>query len=328
VTHASPRDARLTWGRREGAKRLYAALLLAALLAVLAPIAGGCASQGAATGGALRVVATTSFLRDIAQHVAAGRFTVRQLIPDGADPHAFEPAPSDLRAVAGSDLLIVNGGGLEGPLLQTLKEVGGGGTVVTAAAGIPSRTPKAGEPPLAAGELDPHYWLDPTLVERYVATIRDAYRTADPKGAAAYDAAARDYVAQLRRLDRWIRARIDQVPAARRILVTDHASLGYYADRYGIRIAGTVIPSVTSGDTPTARQLADLTATIRRTGVRAIVVDAGENPQLARQIAGETGVSVVTDLLDHTLTAKDGPAPTYIAMMKYDTLRLVAAMES
>ncbi len=108
--------------------------------------------------------------------------------------------------------------------------------------------------------------------------------------------------------------------------MTDHASLGYYADRYGIAIVGTVIPSVTSGDTPTARQLADLTAAIRRTGVKAIVVDSGENPRLAQQVAAETGITVVDDLLDHSLTPQGGPAPTYVDMMKYDTLRLVEAM--
>ena len=224
------------------------------------------------------MVATTSFLRDIAQNVAAGRFTVGQLIPDGVDPHSFEPAPGDLRAVAGAKLLIENGGGLEGPLLKTLQEVGTSATVVDAASGIPPRTPQPGEPPLAAGEADPHYWMDPVLVEQYVITIRDAFRKADPKGATAYDIAAGNYIGQLSRLDAWIRAKVDSVPTATRLLVTDHDSLGYFADRYGIRIVGTVIPSVTSEDTPTARHLADLTATIRRTGVRAIVVDKGDNP--------------------------------------------------
>lgn len=307
------------------ARRLLTALAPAALAALLVVAGTGCGAQPSASG-KLDVVATTSFLRDIAQNVAAGRFTVQQVIPDGADPHDFEPAPSDLRAVAGADLLIVNGGDLEGPLLRTLKDVGSAAAVVTAAAGIPSRTPRPGEPPLAAGETDPHFWLDPNLVERYVITIRDAYRRADPAGDASYDAAAADYIARLRQLDGWVRQKIDQVPPAERILVTEHESLGYYADRYGIRIVGTVIPSVTSDDTPTARQLADLTATIERTGARAIVVDRGENPQLARQVAAEAGVPVVADLLDHSLTPKGGEAPTYIGMMKYDTLRLVQAM--
>ncbi len=323
------KERRVTEGRPIGGRRTtatrWAAALLAAVLAVLALGAGGCGQQ-AARSGHLDVVATTSFLRDIAQNVAAGRFMVRQLVPDGADPHAFEPAPSDLRAVADADLVIANGGGLEGPLLTMLDETGGGAALVKASAGISSRTPQPGEPPLDAGETDPHFWLDPSLVERYVTTIRDAYSKADPAGAASYDDAAAAYLRRLRRLDRWIRQTIDQVPEARRIVVTDHASLGYYADRYGVTIVGTVIPSVTSGDTPTARQLTELIAAIRRTGVKTIVVDSGENPRLAQQVAAETGITVVDDLLDHSLTPPGGPAPTYVDMMKYDTLRLVEAM--
>jgi ABC-type Zn uptake system ZnuABC Zn-binding protein ZnuA len=303
-----------------------AALLLPVLLAAFAVTAGACGRQEADSSGRLDVVASTGFLRDMAQQVAAGRFTVRQLVPDGADPHSFEPAPSDLGTVAGADLVIVNGGGLEGPLLTMLDEAGAAASLVDVSAGIPSRTPQPGEPPLDEGETDPHFWLDPTMAERYVAAIRDAYRRADPDDAAAYAAAAADYLSRLRGLDRWIREQIDQVPEVERIIVTDHASLGYYADRYGIGIVGTVIPSVTSGDTPTARQLADLTAAIRRTGVRAIVVDSGENPRLAQQVAAETGITVVDDLLDHSLTPTGGVAPTYIDMMKHDTRRLVEAM--
>ena len=76
--------------------------------------AAGCGTASTASSGALDVVASTSFLADIAQNVAGDRFTVGSLVPRGTDPHAFEPAPSDLRAVAGADLVIINGGGLEG----------------------------------------------------------------------------------------------------------------------------------------------------------------------------------------------------------------------
>ena len=108
----------------------FAMLSVVAVAAVLG--AAGCGAGGSATGGALDVVAAESFLADIAQNVAGDRFTVGMLIPPGADPHAFEPTPKDLGAVAGADLVIVNGGGLEGPLLDTLKNAGGSATIVDA----------------------------------------------------------------------------------------------------------------------------------------------------------------------------------------------------
>ena len=107
-----------------------------------APPDAGPAATGAA-GGALDVVAAESFLADIAQNVAGDRFTVRTLIPPGADPHSFEPTPKDLGEVAAADLVIVNGGGLEGPLLDTLDGAGGSATIVDASAGLQSRVAAA-----------------------------------------------------------------------------------------------------------------------------------------------------------------------------------------
>ena len=288
---------------------------------------GACGSQaGTPAGGSLRVVAAESFLADIAQNVAGDRFTVGTLVPPGADPHSFEPAPRDLAEVNEADLMIVNGAGLEGPLLDTLREAGGNARIVEAAAGLKSRTPQPGEPPLAAGETDPHFWLDPVLVKQYVANLRDAFSAADPAGASVYAANAAAYTAKLDKLDAWIRAQVDTLPPASRKLVMNHASHGYFADRYGFEVVGTVIPGTGTAESPTAQQLGDLTAAIRDTGAKAIFVETGENPQLARQIAAETGVKVVTDLLDHSLTPPGGEASTYIDMMKFDTRRIVEAL--
>jgi len=117
------------------------------------------------------------------------------------------------------------------------------------------------------------------------------------------------------------------LPEEDRLLVMNHVSHGYFADRYGFRIAGAVIPSVATGESPTAKQLAALTETIRAEGVRAIFVELGENPQLADQIAAETEVVVVADLRDHSLSEPDGEAATYIDMMKYDTRLIVDALK-
>ena len=308
------------------ARLLFAVLTVVAASAVLG--AAGCGAGGAAThGGPVDVVVSESFLADIAQNVAGDRFTVRTLIPPGADPHSFEPTPKDVAAVVGADLVIINGGGLEGPLLDTLKNAGGSATIVDASAGLKTRTPQPGEPPLAAGQTDPHFWLDPVLVETYVANIHDAFVKADPAGAAAYEANAAAYTAQLRQLHTWIKAQVAQIPPRDRKLVMNHASHGYFADRYGLQVIGTVIPSVGTSESPTAQQLGDLSAAIRKNGAKAIFVEVDENPQLARQIAAETGVKVVTDLLDHSLTPAGGRAPTYIDMMKYDTRRIGEALK-
>jgi ABC-type Zn uptake system ZnuABC Zn-binding protein ZnuA len=312
--------------RARPGRRLLPVLLVVAALAAGAAAGAGCGAASSAPSGALDVVVSTSFLADIAQNVAGDRFQVPSLVPVGTDPHAFEPTPSDLKDVAGADLVIVNGAGLEGTLLTTLENAVGDTTIVDASAGLTTRTPQPGEPPLASGETDPHFWLDPQLVKTYVENIAAAFSKADPAGAATYKANAAAYDEKLDALDAWIGQQVAQIPAADRKVVTDHASQGYFADRYGFTIIGTVLPGATTGDMPTARHLADLTRTIRESGVKAMFVDASENPQLAEQIGAETGVTVVTDLLDHSLTDADGPAPTYIAMMKHDTRLIVEAL--
>jgi ABC-type Zn uptake system ZnuABC Zn-binding protein ZnuA len=131
----------------------------------------------------------------------------------------------------------------------------------------------------------------------------------------------------LKELDAWIQTQVEQIPVEKRLIVTNHESFGYYADRYGLRILGTIIPSVSSGSAPSAQQLANLIDIIRANNVSAIFLETGANPKLAEQIAAETGVLVVSDLYTHSLTAADGPAPTYLEMMRYNTSRIVDVLK-
>jgi zinc/manganese transport system substrate-binding protein len=302
------------------------ACLAAGLLLPLGGLVSACGTEQTSAG-PLRVVASVGFLADIAQHVAGRWFRVTALIPPGVEVHAFEPGPADLRAVARCDLLLLNGAGLEGPLEKTLRDVGGGYRVVVASAGLRSRAVKPNERRLVnAGEVDPHFWLDPMLALTYVQNICEAFVRADPAHAAAYRAAAAAYEDQVRALDVWIRRRVALIPPGARKLVTDHASYGYFADAFGFQIVGAVNPSVSPEAMPSARHVAALVAAIRQGGVRALFVDAGENPSLAEQVAREAGATVVLGMRDHSLTPPGGPASTYVAMMEYDTGLIVAAL--
>jgi len=109
--------------------------------------------------------------------------------------------------------------------------------------------------------------------------------------------------------------------------VTNHESFGYFADRYGFKIIGTIIPSVSTGASPSAQQLARLVDHIRETGAPAIFLETGSNPQLAEQVARETGVKVVDELYTHSITGSDGNAPNYIDMMKYNVNAIVEALK-
>jgi ABC-type Zn uptake system ZnuABC Zn-binding protein ZnuA len=177
------------------------------------------------------------------------------------------------------------------------------------------------------GDADPHFWLDPVLVVAYVENIRAGMAAVDPAGAAEYAENARVYTLGLRELDRWIGARVERIPEGNRVLVTNHESFGYFADRYGFRVVGAVIPSVSTGSTPSARDLAALTETVRRSGARAVFLETGANPKLARQLADETGIRVVVELFTHSITGPKGDAPSYIDMMRYNVSAIVEALQ-
>jgi ABC-type Zn uptake system ZnuABC Zn-binding protein ZnuA len=297
-------------------------------LVVAALLLSACqpAPKPAADGG-LRVLAVEAFLADIAQNVAGERLTVETLIPSGLDPHAFEPTPRDVVRVADCQALIVNGAGLESWLDEILANAGGQRLVIAASGGLAGRTPQPGEG--EAGDEhgqggDPHFWLDPVLVVAYVENIRLGLSQADPDGAAIYAQNAAAYTAELQALDAWIKAQAATIPAERRLLVTNHESFGYFADRYGFKIVGAVIPSQSTAAAPSAQQMAALITQIKAAGAPAIVLETGANPQLAEQIAQETGAQVITGLRTHSL---DAQAPTYIDMMKLDVTLIVQALQ-
>jgi len=267
------------------------------------------------------VIASTTFLADIAQNVAGDRLKIVSLLPFGADPHSYQPIPQDVAKIADCDLLIVNGAGYEQFLENILVNAGGERKVIEASAGIKAVTRTQGE----NIELDPHFWIDPNNVVVYVENIRDGLSQIDPDGAEVYRSNAETYIDQLHGLDFWIDGQVSLIPVERRLLVTNHESLGYLAEQYGFRVIGTVVESTSSNAAPSAQQIAALIDQIKATGAPAVFLDAADSATLARQIAADTGITVVTDLHIESLTAGP-PAGTYIDMMKHNATQIVEAL--
>ncbi len=297
-------------------------LSLAALVAVFLTGCSGLSSHDAQTGG-LRVLATETFLGDIAQNVAGTRLKVETLLPVTVDPHEFQPTPQDAIKIAECQVLIVNGLGYETWLTKTFENSGGQGLVVVASAGLSPNPDPSGEHP----DGDPHLWMNPLNVVQYVENIRDGLTQADPGGKDIYTANAQVYIAQLKDLDQWVKTEVAPLPPEKRLLVTNHDALGYFSEAYGFKVVGAVIPSVTNEASPSAQQMAALIDTIKSSGAPAIFLDISENQKLANQIASESGAKVVTDLYVETISAHDGPAGTYIEMIKHDVTEIVMALK-
>ena len=298
-------------------------LSLAVLVFVLLEGCSGKSNNATVGAGELRVLATETFLGDIAQNVAGSRLKVETLLPVTVDPHEFQPAPQDAIKIAQSQVLIVNGLGYETWLTKTLENGGSQRLVVVASTGLSPNPDPSGEHP----DGDPHMWMNPLNVIHYVENIRDGLTQTDPGGRDIYTANAQAYIAQLKDLDQWVNGQVAQLPPEKRLLVTNHDALGYFSQAYGFKVVGAVIPSVTNEASPSAQQLAALIDTIKSSGAPAIFLDISENRNLAGQIASESGTKVVTDLYVESTSAADGPAPTYLEMIKHDVSAIVEALK-
>ena len=309
---------------------------LVACVAALTLLTGACGTTGGAEGpddDAPRIAATTTILGDVVRNVAPGSAEVSVLMEPGADPHTFEPSARQLAELQEADLVIANGGGLEAGLQSALDDAEAAGVPVFTA--LEHVTPLAGEQTEHApdehapedhsehgdgydhGAVDPHFWMDPVRMAEVVDALGGRIGALTGAARLSTDRAV-GYGEDLREVDDRIKDLLDDVPADRRTIVTNHESLTYFADRYDLHVVGTVIPSMSTGAEPSARDIERLGAVMGREGVTTIFADRTAPQRLAETLADEVGRGAdVVVLFTESVGGEDGPA-TYIDMLMTD----------
>lgn len=281
-------------------------------------------SSSPAPGDRLRVVATTTLVGDVVRAVGGDAIDLTVLLPAGADPHGFEPAPADIATVSSAALVFSNGLGLEQFLTTLVQNAGNGAPVVAVSDGIAAI--EAADAHEEQHGVDPHAWTDPNNVLVWIDNIQRALEQADPANAAAYADNAARYRAELQALDGWIGQQVAAIPTSNRRLVTDHAVFGYFADRYGFEQTGAVVPGYSTLAEPSAQEIARLEDTLREQGVPAIFVGNTVNSGLSQRIAQDTGIQLVF-VYTGSLSAPDGPAATYLDYMRYNVNAMFDALK-
>jgi zinc/manganese transport system substrate-binding protein/manganese/iron transport system substrate-binding protein len=298
-----------------GRRRVALAAVVAALLLV-----AGCAKPAGpwrANADGPRVGATTTQVADMAAVVGADRIDLVRLLKPGIGAHDYEPSPADVEAIATAQLVVENGVGLESWLHDTIESSGYDGPVVDASQGVRLRE--------VGGEPDPHIWQDPRNAVVMAANIERGLARVDPGSAGFYQANLAAYREALRALD----AEVERQTAglANRKVVTNHDAIGYYLDRYHLELVGSVIPSFDSSAELSGRDVRDLVAKVKATGVRAIFSETSLPPRAAETIGREAGVKVVTGedaLYGDSLGPPGSDGDSYIRMIRHNTRTIVS----
>ena len=272
---------------------------------------------------ALEVTTSFSILGDLVRQVGGDKVRVRALVGADEDAHAFQPRPSDARAIGASALVVVNGLGFDDWMTRLARSGGFKGQIVVASAGVNTLAMVDGDEHGHdshahqhghAHAADPHAWQDLGNAQRYVANIAAALALADPTHADTYRANAERYNGELKALDSEIRAAFAALPSERRKVVSSHDAFAYFGQAYGIRFLSPV--GVSNNAEPTAKDVASLIRQLKTEEIPAVFIENVVEPRLIERIRSESGTRVGGTLYSDALSAAGGPAPDYLSMMR------------
>ena len=282
----------------------------------------------------LSVVTTNNIVEDWVRRVGGDRVEVLSLVPAGADPHHFQPGARDITRVADADVVFSIGLGLEDAWLKDMFNADSTtsgphialGDVIDPIRNEHHSHDDHGDDDHEDGPLDPHFWFDPLRVKLVISEITMQLTALDPLGAQTYRDNSISYISELDELHAWAQTTLNTVPEERRVLITSHHTLGYFALRYNYEIVGTIIPNMSEGTEVTATDLTELIDTVIKQGVPAIFVETTTSDRMANRIAEEVGVLAVNSIYTDSLSKPGEGADTYTTMMRSNITTITEAL--
>ncbi|MAU97652.1 MAG: ABC transporter substrate-binding protein [Fulvimarina sp.] len=296
----------------------------------------------------LKVVASFSVIADFAKNVGGDRVEITTLVGPNGDAHVYEPKPADARALAEADVVLANGLQFEGFLPRLIEASGTEAPVIELTKGgevlrnseeehhhdheeasadghdhdhdheaeEADHDHAEGHGHHHHGEYDPHAWQSVHNAEVYVKNIADAFCEADADGCDTYRANADAYEKKLAELDTYVKEQVAEIPENKRTVITSHDAFGYFQHEYGLKFLAP--EGISTESEASAADVAALVNQVKEDQASAVFVENITNPRLIEQIANETGLKVGGELYSDALSDEDGPASTYIDMMRHN----------
>lgn len=260
--------------------------------------------------GKLRAVTTFTVLQDIAQNVAGTTAVVEAITKPGAEIHDYQPTPRDILKVRGADLVIWNGLNLERWFQRFMEDAKGVPSVILSDGVVPipiSEGPYVDKP-------NPHAWMSPRNARQYADNAATAFSTADPANAEIYRANAEAYKKRITALDAPLRARLAGIPQGQRWLVTSEGAFSYLARDYGLR--ELYLWPINADEQGTPQQVRKIIDQVRANNIPVVFSESTVSDKPARTVASETGARYGGVLYVDSLSAADGPVPTYLKLLE------------
>lgn len=280
------------------------ALLLASLAA--------CANTPAQADTKPVALTTFTVLADMASVVAGPHIRVESITKVGVEIHGYEPTPSDIMKASRADLIVANGLGLEAWFEKFIAHVDA--ERIVASEGVEVIPISDGE---YRGQANPHAWMSAPNGEIYVDNIAAAFSALDPAHADDFAANAEAYKAELRRIHEELLVRLDGVPPGQRVLVTCEGAFSYLARDTSLTEA--YIWAVNAEQQATPQQIARTIATVRDNQVPGVFCESTVSSDPMEQVAREAGSTLAGILYVDSLSTADGPVPTYLDLLEYDS---------
>jgi manganese/zinc/iron transport system substrate-binding protein len=279
---------------------------------------------GAASGGKLKVVCTTTMITDLAQRIAGDDAQVLGIMKTGEDPHVYDVRPRDAQLISDADVVLMNGLHLESTLLHIIEHNAEGALV--AALAEDERIKTLGSETIE-GAPDPHCWFNVQYFKVYAERARDALAKADPGNAEAYKARAQAYFLELDALDAFVAEQISSIPRDRRVMVTSHDAFQYYGNHYGIDVLAVI--GISTEQQPRPQDIVSLESQVKERGVKALFIETSVSRTLndiVKKIADATGASIGGTLYSDSLGDPGTDAGTYIGMVRHNTTTITKAL--
>lgn len=268
-----------------------------------------------------KVVTTFTVIQDIAQNVAGDAATVESITKPGAEIHEYEPTPKDIVKAQSADLILWNGLNLERwfeRFFQNIKDK-------------PAVVVTEGITPLSIYEgpykdaPNPHAWMSPSNALIYVENIKNALVKYDPQNADTYQKNAAAYAEKIKQLDKPLREKLSQIPADQRWLVTSEGAFSYLAKDYDLK-EGYLWP-INAEQQGTPQQVRKLIDLVKKNHIPVVFSESTVSAKPAQQVAKESGAKYGGVLYVDSLSAADGPVPTYIDLLNVTVSTIVKGFE-